>query len=395
MTAAVCPVASVETLVLRAAPPDPADLDGSNETVVVRVTDADGRTGIGEADAPAAAVRELVEMGDVHAWSRGLGGVVVGRDPVQLTAAHDALYASTLYHGRRGLGVHALSAVDVALHDLAGKQLGRPVFHLLGGARRAAITPYATIYPGAPKGRTIGQLMDDIAARFERALALGFRAVKMEVIFGDLVGDAELSRCIREGRRLLGDEITLLVDFGYRWHDWREALAVLRRVADCDLYLAEAPLAHDDLAGHARLARAVETRIGGAELAATVHECREWLRQGGVDVLQPDVGRCGGLTELRRIAEMAALEGALVIPHGWKTGITVAASCHFQAASPNAPLVELLHPALFDSPLRAELTQPEPVLRADGTIPLPETPGLGVELVPEAVDAYRVPAGTA
>lgn len=389
----VCPIAEVDALGLRAPTVDPEDLDGSSETLVVRIVDEDGRVGIGEADAPAVVVRELVRMEDVHAWSRGLANVIVGRDPVEVGALTDELYAATVYHGRRGLGIHALSAVDIALHDLAGKQLGRPAYHLLGGARRDAIRPYATVYPGGVKGRTIGAMMDAIAASFELALERGFRAVKMEVIFGELVTDRELVRCIREGRELLGEDITLMIDFGYRWSDWREALWVLNRVADCDLYFAEATLRHDDLAGHRRLARSVETRVAGAELAATVWECREWIREGEVDVLQPDVSRCGGLGELRRIAEMASLEGVLVIPHGWKTGITAAAAQHFQAATANAPYVELFHPEQFASPLRAELVAPEPVV-VDGSIPLPTAPGLGVELVPEAVERYRFPSGS-
>ena len=148
--------------------------------------------GIGEADAPAVAVRELVLMDDIHAWSRGLATMLVGRDPFEIGALNAELYGGTIYHGRRGLGVHAISAVDVALHDLVGKQLGRPVYQLLGGARREAVTPYATVYAGSVGERTIGQIMDDIAGRFERALALGFRAVKMEVLFEDLVADREL-----------------------------------------------------------------------------------------------------------------------------------------------------------------------------------------------------------
>jgi L-alanine-DL-glutamate epimerase-like enolase superfamily enzyme len=110
-----------------------------------------------------------------------------------------------------------------------------------------------------------------------------------------------------------------------------------------------------------------------------------------VDVLQPDISRCGGLTEIRRIAELAALHGALVIPHCWKTGITAAAAIHFQAATANAPWIEFLHPDLYDSPLRQELVRPEPEL-ASGRIDLPTAPGLGVELVDEAVDRYRVSA---
>lgn len=384
-----CPIARVEALVLRAREADALDLDGSSETVVVRLTDEEGRRGIGEADAAATVVRELVLMADVHAWSRGLASVLVGRDPVPIRALHRELYESTLWHGRRGLGVHALSAVDVALHDLAGKQLGRPVVDLLGGAVRDATRPYATIYQGAPRGRTLGALMDMTAELFERALALGLRAVKMEVIWGDLVTDRQLVDCIREGRRLLGEEVDLLVDFGYRWRDWREALWTLSRLEDADLFLAEAALQHDDLAGHRRLAERAPMRIGGAEMAATVHECREWLREGGVDVLQPDVGRCGGLTELRRIAELAELEGALVVPHGWKSGITAAAGRHFQAATVNAPCFELLHPDLFDSPLRRELVRPEPPI-VDGLMPVPSEPGLGIELDEDALARFGV-----
>jgi L-rhamnonate dehydratase len=382
------PIVEVEAIPLRAAPKDPADLDSSSETILVRLTDEAGRTGIGEADAPPAVVRELVLMDDLFAWSRGLRNVLLGRDSFELGALHDELYAATICHGRRGLGVHALSAVDIALHDLVGKQLGRPAYQLLGGARRSALTPYATIWPGAVKGRALGEMMDAVAAQFERALALGFRAVKMEVIFGDLATDRELVECIREGRRLLGADVTMLVDFGYRWSDWRDALWVLRRVEDCGLYLAEATLQHDDLAGHAKLAERVEMRVAGAEFAATVAECREWLERGGVDVLQPDVNRCGGLTELRKIAFLAELAGASVVPHGWKTGITVAAALHFHAATANAPYVEMLHPELYESPLRAELVRPEPTVRG-GAIALPTEPGLGIELVEGAVERYR------
>jgi L-alanine-DL-glutamate epimerase-like enolase superfamily enzyme len=382
-------VAEVEALVLRAPTVDPDDLDGSAETVVVRLTDEDGRTGIGETDAPPEVVRELVLMADSHAWSRGLRGLLLGRDPFELRALWHELDAATVYHARRGLGLHALGAVDVALHDLAGKQLGRPAYQLLGGARRARVTPYATVYPGATKGRTVGEMMDAIAVLLERAVGLGYRAVKMEVLFYELVSDRELVACIREGRKLLGDGVTMMLDFGYRWTDWRDALWTLRRVEDCDVFFAEACLRHDDLEGHRRLAARVETRIGGAELAAGLAECREWLERGGVDVLQPNVCRSGGLTEMRRIAELAELHGAVVVPHGWKTGITAAASRHFQAATPNCPYVEVLAPGLYDSPLREELVTPEPVLE-DGSLPLPDAPGLGIELAPAALERYRV-----
>lgn len=383
------PIADVDVVVLRPSGADRSDLDGSSETVIVRVVDGEGRVGIGEADAPAAAVRELVVMDDVHALSRGLAGMLVGRDPFEIGALHDAMYEGTLYHGRRGLGIHALSAVDVALHDLVGKQLGRPVYQLLGGARRDSITPYGTLYAGPVGGRTVRQLTEALLALAERAIALGFRAVKVEPLFEGIATDRDVVDCIRESRNVVGPDIALMVDFGYRWHDWRDALWTLDRVEDCGIFFAEATLQHDDLEGHRKLAARVETRIGGAELAATVHECREWLVQGGVDVLQPDINRCGGLTEIRRIAELALQHGALVIPHCWKTGITAAAARHYQAATGNAPWVEMFHPELFPSRLRGELTGPDPQL-VDGRIGLPTAPGLGVELEAAVVERYRV-----
>src|SRR5207302_10980217 len=148
----------------------------------------------------------------------------------------DRLYEGTISHGRGGIGIHAISAVDIALHDLAAKQLGRPVYQLLGGARRSFLTPYATVYAGPVRGRTIDEVMTDITGRMARALALGFHAVKMEVLFEGLVTDRQLVDCIREGRRALGDEVTMMVDFGYRWSDWRDAFWTLNRLVDCDLF---------------------------------------------------------------------------------------------------------------------------------------------------------------
>jgi L-rhamnonate dehydratase len=386
------PIADVEVIAFESAP-SPDDCDGAADTVVVRLTDVDGRTGIGEADAPADVVRAFVEMADLHVWSRGLRGLLVGQDPFPIPALWDRLYEGSIYPGRRGAGIHAISAVDMALHDLVGKQLDRPVYELLGGARREKLIPYATLFPGMPQGRSMSALQSETDALLDRAMELGFRAVKVEALFYDLVSDNELAELLVGVRRRLGDGPDLLVDFGYRWRDWRAALRVLERAAEADLYLAEATLAHDDLEGHARLAARAPTRIGGAEFAATRFECREWLERGRVDVLQPDPNRVGGLTELARVAELASHHAATVIPHGWKTGITVAANMHIHAATTNVPLFELVSPALWTSPLRRELTVPEPELR-DGVLALPSGPGLGIELDEDAVAHYRtdVPA---
>ncbi len=364
--------------------------DGSIDTLVVRISDQDGRCGIGECDAPPSVVRAFLEMPSAHRWSQNVVQLLIGADPLELTATWERLYEATIYPGRRGLGIHAISAVDIALHDLAARQIGRPVYVLMGGARRSILTPYATIFPGLPGDRSITQLMDIMAGQFEHALRLGFRAVKMEVLFDDLVSDGQLVDLIRQGRRMIGEQITMMVDFGYRWNDWHAAKWVLDRVADCDLYFAEATLRHDDLHGHARLSTSCGVRICGAEYAATRWEIREWIEIGRVSVVQPDINRCGGLTEIRRIAELADLHGVLVIPHGWKTGITAACGRHFQAATPNAPYFEFLSPELYDSPLRRSLVSPEPTIR-DGVMPLPEGPGLGISLNEKFVGSISGP----
>jgi L-rhamnonate dehydratase len=377
----ISPIAKVEALPVREVHVGKDSLDGSADTVLVRLTDADGRTGLGECDAPPEVVKAFVEMPTAHGWSRSPTEILVGADPVEIAALWERLYAGTLFPGRRGLGIHALSGIDLALHDLAGKQLGLPAYKLMGGARRPALRPYCTIYAGTGAEKSAAEIMAGTEAQFARAVAQGFRAVKMEVLFEEKASDAELVGYIREGRRLLGDGITMALDFGYRWRSWYDARWVLDKVADCDIYFAEATLRHDDLHGHARLAAVSPIRICGAEMAATRFEIREWVETGKVAVVQPDISRCGGLTEIRRIADYCELTGVEVIPHGWKTGILVHAGMHFQAACPAAPFFEYLSPAVYDSPLRRDLVVPEPAI-VDGQIALPTAPGLGCELSP-------------
>lgn len=364
------------------------DLDGTADTVIVKVHDEDGRFGFGEADAPPSVVKSFIDMPTAHLWSRNTGEILVGEDPVEIAGLWQKLYEGTFWPGRRGLGMHAISAIDIALHDLAGKQLGLPAYKLMGGARRAKLRPYCTIYPGLAQGRSIDALMAEIFRQFDMALAAGFRAVKMEVLFYDLVTDLELIRRIGEGRKALGDDILLAIDFGYRWHNWHDALFVLERIADHNIFFAEATLQHDDLAGHARLAERSAIRICGAEAAATRFEVREWLTAGKVGVVQPNIGRGGGLTEIRRIADLCEIMGAEVVPHGWKTGITSAVGRHFQAACPAAPVFEYVSPHVFDSPLRRELVSPEPAV-VDGYMELPTGPGLGIALNEELVERWR------
>src|SRR5260370_27996272 len=170
----------------------------------------------------------------------------------------------------------------------------------MGGARREKLRPYCTIYPGLAHGRSAADLMGEIGRQFDAALAAGFRAVKMEVLFFDLVDDAELVALIHQGRRMLGDKILMALDFGYRWQSWHDAKWVLDRVTDCNIYFAEATLQHDDLAGHAQLAAVSPIRICGAEAAATRLEIREWFGPSTCAAVQTQLWRRGACTGQRR-----------------------------------------------------------------------------------------------
>lgn len=382
------PIEKIDVIPLSIPADKAADCDGSVDTVVVRLTDSEGRTGIGEADAPPEVVKAFLGMPTAHIWSTQASDILIGADPLEITALWESLYERTIYPGRRGLGIHALSAIDIALHDLAGKQIGVPAYKLMGGARRKSLRPYCTIFPGLAGERSLREVLDETFRHFDRALKLGFRAVKMEVMYYDLATDAELVDAIKEGRSYLGPDIAMALDFGYRWKHWADAKWVLDRIADCNIFFAEAVLQHDDLAGHAQLAQRSDIRICGAEFAATRFEIREWIEVGKVHVVQPDISRCGGLTEIRRISEMAALHGVDVIPHAWKTGILANCGRHFQASCPASPLFEFMSPEVYDSPLRRDLVTPEPTIR-DGHMDLPEGPGLGIELNEETVEKYR------
>jgi L-rhamnonate dehydratase len=381
-------IARLEIIPLASPESSPTDLDGTTDTLIVKIFDENGRFGIGETDAPPDVAKHFLEMPTAHLWSRNVSDILIGAEPIEAPALWERVYEGTFWPGRRGLGIHALSAIDIALYDLAGKQLGVPAYKLLGGARREKLRPYCTIYPGLAHGRTVAELMGEIGRQFDAALAAGFRAVKMEVLFYDLVTDRELIGLIRQGRKMLGDDILMAVDFGYRWKNWHDALYVLDRLDDCAVFFAEAALQHDDLAGHAQLAEKSRIRIGGAEAAATRWEILEWLTRGHVGIVQPNIGRAGGFTEIRRIAELCEYHGAEVVPHGWKTGITSAVGRLFQAACAPVPVFEYVSPKVFDSLLRRELVSPEPEVK-DGYMALPDRPGLGIDLNDQLVERLR------
>jgi len=378
-------IARIECLQLRAPQANAADCDGAVDTAVIRVTADDGRYGLGETDAPPNAIAALLETPSAHIWSRGIRDLLIGEDPLEVERLWDKVYEGTIYHGRRGLGIMLMSAIDTALHDLRGKLLGQPAYRLLGGAARPRVTPYVTLFQSMPQGRPWPEMRECSLALMHRAVEAGFRAMKMEMLFYDLIDDRGLVEFIHECRRIAGDDRDFMIDVGYRWSNWNDALWVLRRIEDDKLFFVETPLHTDDLDGLARLADATTTPLAVGEFLQTRHEFRELMDRGHCDLIQPDIGRVGGLTEAMRCARMAAERGVRAVPHAWKTGLTVAATRHFGAAAPACPYTEYFARGFFPSYLRSSLAGPEPELK-DGYWDLPEAPGLGVELDPEVVE---------
>ena len=378
-------IAKIECLQLRAPQANAADCDGAVDTAVIRVTADDGTYGLGETDAPPNAIAALLETPSAHIWSLSIRDLLIGENPLEVERLWDKVYEGTIYHGRRGLGIMLMSAIDTALHDLRGKLMGQPAYRLLGGAARPRITPYVTLFQSMPQGRPWSEMRQCSLALMHRAVEAGFRAMKMEMLFYDLIDDRGLVEFIHECRRIAGDDRDFMIDLGYRWNNWNDALWALRRIEDDKLFFVETPLHTDDLDGLARLADATTTPVAVGEFLQTRHEFRELMDRGHCDVIQPDIGRAGGLTEAMRCARMAIERGVRCVPHAWKTGLTVAATRQFGAAAPACPYTEYFARGFFPSYLRSNLAGPEPEMK-DGFWELPEAPGLGVELNREVVE---------
>jgi len=155
----------------------------------------------------------------------------------------------------------------------------------------------------------------------------------------------------------------------------------------------ETPLWADDLEGYAELARRSPIKVAAGEWLATRHEFLDLMDRGGIHVAQPDVGRVGGLTEAKRVCDLAGQRGRLVVPHGWKTGITIAATAHLAAVTPHMPFFEFVPQEVAESALRRELVRDELSL-VDGRLPLPRKPGLGIELDRDALDRFAEEASS-
>jgi L-alanine-DL-glutamate epimerase-like enolase superfamily enzyme len=262
----------------------------------------------------------------------------------------------------------------------------------MGGARKTHVSAYASLLP---VGGTPEAVLSGLTAKIKEAKHLGFRAAKIEVgvkgpysHMGLQASDELVVEVTSACREAVGPDFVLMVDAVYSWTNAKEALRTIKRLEPYDIFFVETPLQVDDLDGYAFLQDHSTIRIAAGELQNTRFEFLDLLDRAKVDVVQPDIGRVGGLTEARRICDMAADRGRLVVPHCWKTGIGIAASAHLCFANAHCPYIEFLPAALSESGLRRELVMHDLEL-VDGQIALPNKPGLGIELNEDALERFR------
>ena len=365
-----------------------------DDLVVVVHTD-DGLVGIGETDTNPWIARACIRARGTHCMGLGLEEMLIGGDPLQPEAIWQKIYSGSKMTGRRGALICAMGAIDMALWDIRGQALDEPIYQLLGGPVKEHITPYASLLPA---GRSVEECRDSLVQKAASARQRGFRAGKMEVCIkgpythNAVVGtDEQIVETVAACREAVGPDFVLMVDVAYCWSNAKEALRVLQRLEPYDIFFVETPIDIDDLAGYAQLASRSPIRIATGEWQNTHWEFLDLADRGRVDVLQPDVGRVGGFTEARKVRDIAADRGRLIVPHCWKSGIGIAASAHLCAASSCCPFIEFLPAELSESALRRELVAEELAME-NGLLALPQRAGLGVELNLEALEKYEVDA---
>lgn len=370
----------VHTLALDAV--EESKADSSQDACIVEVETDEGITGIGEADSSPRVVEAIIEAPVSHDKSAGLKPIVLGADPFDVEALWNEMYDRTYFYGRKGAAITAISALDMALWDIVGKATDQPVHRLLGGKHRDSVRAYAsTLFPDDPTDT------DHMRREAEEALDAGFSAIKYGWGgFGQDRGrDLELVGAARE---TLGDEFDLMVDAGMVWQE--DVQGAVKRINELDrahdLYWVEEPVYADNLDGYRRLSEHCETRIVGGEEEYTIYGFREFIERGTPGAVQPDVARSGGITHLDKIATLAAERGIPFIPHGYSTDVIVAANLQLIAANRNAPLLEY---CVEDSPLRWDLVN-EDLTADDGSVEIPDRPGLGITLDRDVLEEYRV-----
>lgn len=386
-------ITKVECHALLAPDFNPGFTSSAQDSFVVVISTDGGVFGVGECDANPWMAKACVEAPGTHTMGLSMRDMLIGENPFDIGRIWEKIYLGTAMNGRRGMVLHALSAVEMALWDLCGKALGQPVHALLGGATRDRITPYASLQPS---GHSFEPYRDALVESALKAKALGFTAMKSEVTMNGPYAHGGMkesydrhTEVVAAVRKAIGPEVTLMVDVQYLWPDAATCLSVVRDWAEFDIHFLETPIWSDNVREMAKVAEEAPMDIACGEWLATRFEFEELMDIGKVQVAQPDVGRVGGIGEAKIVCDMAAERGLRIVPHCWKTGISISATAHLAFVTDHCSFIEYLPPQLCVERLRRELAQEELVLE-NGTIPLPTKPGLGIELDWDIVRRYEV-----
>ena len=386
-------ITEIETYVLLADNYDPSLTSSAQDTCLVIIKTDEGIEGYGECDTSPWVAKAFIESPGTHTMDQCVKDILVGSDPLDINKLWSKIYIGSAMTGRRGAGVNAISAIDMALWDIKGKYENKPVFELLGGKKQNEVIPYASLQP---VGHSFQEYKDSLVEWAKKAKDLGFKAVKSEVTLngpyahsGLKENDDKTTEVVEAVRNALGPEIKLMIDVQYRWLNADEALPVVKEWKDFDIYFLETPVWTDDIKSYARMHDEAPMKIAAGEWLSTRYEFEDLIVNGKIDVAQPDVGRCGGLTESKIIADMSQKYNRIIVPHCWKTSISISATAHFAFNTPNCAFIEYLPPQLCVEVLRKELAT-EGFEFKDGKILPPTKPGLGIELNKDAIKKYQV-----
>lgn len=380
-------ITNVSTMMLSAPVPaqrrwrNDAGTTTRHEAAIVVVETDQGLTGYGEAKGTPPVIKAIVE-------SR-LRPLLRGQDPSRVEYLWELMYSGKRidlalkygrpYHSPNVLGevMCAISGVDIALWDILGKSLGLPIVRLLGGGVRDRVRAYAS-GGWAPPGLAGAELAGYVAE--------GFTAVKMRV--GGLDDEDFPARSVRrlaEVREAIGPRVDLMMD-AHGALTVGQAVALAQRAEEYDIAWFEEPVTvADDLDGLVEVRRRTSIPIATGEHEQTRFPFHTMLRARAVDIVQPDIGVVGGLTECRRVAAIAHAHGAVINPHCWGSALLWTASLHFAAATANSTLIEF---GQGYNPLLTDLLTEVPAVGADGCASPPNRPGLGVDLQPDVERRY-------
>jgi D-galactarolactone cycloisomerase len=343
--------------------------DDCVHTLIAIHTDA-GLTGLGSVFANDALVRGALQV---------LEPLYRGETPLEPERLSEKLHQHTFWQGRGGSITHTISGVDIALWDLLGQATGQPVGRLLGGRHRSRVRPYASL------------LMQEPAALADHLVAIkaqGFSAFKIGWGPFGRKSAALDEAIVKAARDAVGAEALLMVDAGASDAFWPQGYKWAVRTADMlanhGVHWFEEPLVPDALTDYIQLRQRAPLPIAGGEVLTRRQSFQPWLQGGAFDIVQPDVTKVGGISEERRIAWMAQENGIRFIPHGWNTAVGLAADLQLASAFRDTDLVEYLTGSPFIDAIAVGGWR----LDAEGMLPIPTAPGLGLRLDPDEVAKY-------